>query len=85
MILKDRQKLAKLMVLEGITHRELATVAGYKAHSYVSRLLRGDERCLTADAAQRIADRLGVRLDDLFLPGVSSNTGRVVQGTGVMG
>ena len=75
MILKDRRKLAKLMVIEGLTHRDLARVAGYRAHSHVSRLVRGEVDTLSTDAALRIAHRLGVAVDALFLPGSSRNSG----------
>lgn len=83
MILKDRRKLAKLMVIEGLTHRELAKVAGYQAHSYVSRLIRGEVNSLGTDAALRIAHRLGVAVDDLFLSEPSSNSGATVHMDGV--
>lgn len=73
MILKDRRKLAKLMAIDELTHRDLAQVAGYRAHSHVSRLLRGEVDTLSSDAALRIADRLGVAVDDLFLPVASRN------------
>lgn len=76
MILKDRKKLARLMIVQEVTHRDLATAAGYRAHSYVSRLVRGEVSSLGTDAALRIAHYLGVTVDDLFLPDESSNYGR---------
>lgn len=77
MILKDRKTLARLIAIEGITHRELAAVAGYRSHSKVGRLLRGEVPGLSDDPAQRIAERLGVPVDDLFLPDTSRKSGRL--------
>lgn len=77
MILKDRKRLARLVTIEGITHRELAAVAGYRSHTSVGRLLRGEAPGLSADPAQRIAERLGVPVDDLFLPDSSRKNGQL--------
>lgn len=76
MIVKDHKKLAQLMDFREVTHRDLAAAAGYKAHSYISRLTRGEVASLTTDAALRIAHHLGVAVEDLFLPDSSSNSGR---------
>ena len=67
MILTDRKRLAKLMVIQGVSQRELATAAGWRAHSYLGRLLRGEVKNLESDPALRIAKYLGVGVDDLFL------------------
>ena len=37
-----RRKLAKLMVINGVTQRELSQAIGWKAHSYLGRLIRGE-------------------------------------------
>jgi transcriptional regulator with XRE-family HTH domain len=66
MILKDRKVLAKLMVLDGVTQRELAAAAGWTTHSYLGRLLRGEARKIRPEPARRIANRLGVSVSDLF-------------------
>lgn len=76
MILRDARKLRRLMISEGVSHRELASAAGYKAHSYISRLARGEVNSLDDVAALRIAHRLRVAVDVLFLPDTSSNSGR---------
>ncbi|UGT71858.1 helix-turn-helix transcriptional regulator [Nocardia gipuzkoensis] len=76
MILKDHKKLERLMVVQGVSHRQLATAAGYKAHSHVSRLVRGEARHVATDAALRIAHQLRVAVEDLFLPEETSNSGR---------
>lgn len=74
MILKDRKQLAKLMVIQGISQRSLAEQAGWRSHSYLGRLLRGDVKTLDPEAAVRISCALGVGVDDLFLARVSSHT-----------
>jgi transcriptional regulator with XRE-family HTH domain len=68
MILKNRKALVKLMAIEGISQRQLADRAGWRAHSYVGRLMSGKARTVTPAAAERIADALGVKVEDLFRP-----------------
>lgn len=72
MLLRDRKKLARLMVVQEVSQRELATAAGWKSHSYLGRLLRGEVRTLGTDPALRIAHKLMVPVDDLFLIRVDS-------------
>lgn len=74
MKLIDRKKLAKLLVIQGVSHRRLAAAAGWSAHSYVGRLLRGEVDTLDPESALRIARFLGVGVDDLFMPRLSSDT-----------
>lgn len=73
MILRDRKKLARLMVIQEVSQRELARAAGWKSHSYLGRLLRGEAKTLDTDPALRIAHRLMVPVDDLFQIRVDSN------------
>ena len=76
MQLIDPKRLAKLMVIQDISQRELAKAAGWKSHSYLGRLLRGEVRTLDLEPAIRIAMTLGVGTDDLFLaraPGALPN------------
>jgi transcriptional regulator with XRE-family HTH domain len=68
MILKRRKMLAKLMILEGLSQRELASAAGWSSHSYLGRLLRGEAVGVAEEPARLIAERLGVRVSDLFAP-----------------
>lgn len=75
MILAHRKRLAKLMVLNDMAQRDLAQVAGYKSHTYMGKLLRGEKNTLTPEAALRIAHHFKVPVDDLFLTRVASNTG----------
>jgi transcriptional regulator with XRE-family HTH domain len=65
-LVKNRKVLRKLMAIEGISQRELATAAGWRSHSYLGRLLRGDVESLESEPAERIARRLGVEVSDLF-------------------
>lgn len=76
MILKDRKQLLSVMIVQGISQRELAKAAGWKSHSYLGRLLRGDVRTLDGDAALRIAHHLKLPVDLLFLTQVSEKLGR---------
>lgn len=81
MELVDRKKLAKLMVIQGVSHRDVAQAAGWRAHSYVGRLLRGEVKNLEIEPAVRIAAFLGVGVDDLFLTRTTRNAGREAQVT----
>lgn len=71
MVLNDRKRLAKLLLIQGVSQRELAHAAGWKAHSYLQRLLSGEVKTLEPEPALRIAEYLGVGVDDLFTPRVS--------------
>jgi transcriptional regulator with XRE-family HTH domain len=63
-----------------VTHRELSQAAGWKSHSYLGRLLRGEVSTLEPEPAARIAAYLGVGVDDLFMvrtsTGVAQNASR---------
>ena len=74
MVLKDPKQLAKLMVIQECSARQLARVAGWKSHTYMQRLLKGEAKTLEVEPAVRIAKYLGVGVDDLFLTKVSSDT-----------
>jgi transcriptional regulator with XRE-family HTH domain len=77
MILKDRKQLASVMIVQGVSQRELAKAIGWKSHSYMGRLLRGEVNSLESDAALRIAHRLGLPVDLLFLTKVTTKSGRI--------
>lgn len=79
MQLKDRKQLAKLMVIQGVSARQLAKIAGWRSHSYMNRLLSGQVKTLGTDPALRIAHYLGVGVGDLFLVRVSSSTGHAAR------
>jgi transcriptional regulator with XRE-family HTH domain len=67
MELRDRKRLQRLMVVQDVSQRELAAAAGWKAHSYVTRICRGEIKNISPEPALRIAKYLGVGVEDLFL------------------
>ena len=80
MLVRDHKKLARLLVIQEISYRQLAAALGWgKSHSYVGRLVRGEVKSIDPDAALRIAHLLKVPVDDLFVIKVSSETGRIGQ------
>lgn len=73
MQVRDHRKLARLAVIQGVSHRDLAAACGWKNHSYIGRIMRGEVRTVTTDTATRIALVFGVAVDDLFLAKSSKN------------
>ncbi len=71
MELRDRKMLQRLMIVQGVSNRGLAKVAGWKSHSYMNRLVNGEVKTLEPEPALRIAKFLGVGVEDLFLTQVS--------------
>lgn len=78
MQLIDRKRLAKLMAIQGVSQRQLAIAAGWKAHSYLGRLMRGEVKTLEPEHAARIARHLGVGVDDLFMARLSTDSKQTV-------
>ena len=76
MKLVNRKRLAKLMVIQEVSVRQLADVAGWKSHTYLARMLRGEVDTLRPEPALRIARYLGVPVDDLFATRVSNGDER---------
>ncbi len=79
MKVRDHKKLASVVLVQGISQRELAEAAGWESHTYLGRLLRGEKDTLSDEAALRIAHKLGMPVDMLFLTVVSEKTGQSVQ------
>ena len=75
MELIDRKKLQRLMIVQGVSNRQLAKAAGWKSHSYMNRLVNGLVKTLEPEPALRIAHYLGVGVEDLFLTRVEDFTG----------
>ena len=73
MLLKDPKKLRKLMIIQDVSARQLAKAAGYSAHSYVQRLLKGTAKWVDVEPAVRMATFLGVDVADIFVPKTSSD------------
>lgn len=69
-----RKRFAKLLLIQGVTHRELAKAVGWKSHGMICQLLSGDRAGVKPDKALGIAAYLGVDVSDLFLTEMSSNT-----------
>ncbi|MGP5162598.1 helix-turn-helix domain-containing protein [Arthrobacter rhombi] len=76
MELRDRKRLQRLMIVQEVSNRRLATAAGWKSHSYMNRLVNGQAKTLEPEPALRIAKFLGVGVEDLFLTRVEDSTGR---------
>lgn len=71
----DAKKIRKLMLIQGVSQRELAEAAGWASHSYVTRLLSGEIKTVTPERAARIARFFEVGIDDLFVGRLSSDGG----------
>lgn len=76
MELRDRKKLARLMIVQDVSQRQLAKAAGWRSHSYLGRLLKGTAKNLDTTPALRIAHFLQVGVEDLFLTRVDNATGQ---------
>lgn len=62
-----RKRLAKLLVIQDVSHRKLAEAVGWKSHTMVRQLLVGERAGVSLESAHAIAHYLGVSVDDLFL------------------
>lgn len=60
------------MELKEMSQRDLAAALGWKSHSYLGRLIRGEVRTVDPDTAVKIAVILGIGVDDLFTARASS-------------
>lgn len=82
MRLHNRKGLRKLMAIQNVSARQLAKAAGWKSHSYMNRLLKepkdGGVDTLDLEPAVRIARHLGVGVDDLFMPRLSTDVAQTV-------
>lgn len=79
MELRDYTLLAELMETKKISARTLARDAGWKSHTYLQRLLRGEVKTLKAEPAARIAYRLEVPFTLLFVTRASEDSGQTDQ------
>lgn len=77
MKLHNRKGLLKLMAIQDVSARKLAKAAGWRSHTYMQRLLRGEVDTLEVDPAVRIAVYLQVGVDDLFLARTSTAAAQV--------
>jgi len=79
MLLKDRKRLARLIEIQEVSKRSVAAAAGWKSHTYLLRLLSGQARTVEPAKAVLIATYLGVDVQDLFTPKVSSGAGQIAK------
>lgn len=79
MEVREHTKFASVVLCQDISQRELAEAAGWNSHTYLGRLLRGEAKTLSDEAALRIAHKLGLPVDMLFRTVVSEKTGQTVQ------
>jgi transcriptional regulator with XRE-family HTH domain len=82
MQLKDPKLLARLMAIQGVSGRQVSEHAGWRSHTYLQRLLRGEVTTLKAEPAVAIAACLGVPTDVLFVTRVDRNPERTVRQSG---
>jgi transcriptional regulator with XRE-family HTH domain len=75
----DPKKIAKLMVIQEVSARAVARAAGWKSHTYMQRLLKGQAKNVDPEPAVRIALFFGVGTDDLFVARSSSDTREVLK------
>lgn len=74
MELKSLKRLKTLMEIHDLSGRDVAEIAGYKSHTYMARVLRGEYKVLGHEHALRLAAYFKVGLDDLYVVRVSSAT-----------
>lgn len=71
---EGRKRFAKLLLIQGVSHRQMADALGWRSHSYVGRLARGEVTTVSTDAGARIAHFLSVGVDDLFVVKAHTST-----------
>lgn len=74
MEVKDLSLLKELMETKRVSARTLSMEAGWKSHTYLQRILRGEESTLKAEPAARIAHYLEVPFSLLFVARSSGNS-----------
>lgn len=79
MKVRDPILISRLMVREGVSARELSKAAGWKSHTYLLRILDGKFKSIQPDPARKIAERLGVDPDLIFLTEVTGEGGQTVK------
>jgi len=75
----DPKRIQKLMVVQDVSTRRLASEVGYASHAYMARILHGEITTVTPERAARIARFLGVGVDDLFVPRLSTDSGHSIK------
>lgn len=73
MELRSLKRLKTLMAIHEMSGRQLAQIAGYRSHTYMQRILRGEVNTMDADPALLIAHYFKVPVSDLFLTRTSTD------------
>lgn len=76
MQVRDCKLLGSIAESQQHSHRAIAQAIGWKSHSLVGRIVRGEVKTVSTDAAIRWAHLYGVPVDFLFLTRSSKNPGR---------
>lgn len=71
---QGRKRLAKLLLIQDVTHREVAEAIGWKSHGMIGHLLAGRRTGVEPVHAIALCKFLGVDLSDLFLTEMPSVT-----------
>lgn len=74
MEIRSLKRLKTLMEIHELSGRDLAEIAGYKSHTSIRRILRGESKTMGTDQAVAIAHYFKVIIDDLFIVRVSTDT-----------
>lgn len=79
MMVRDADLMRRLIDTKDMSARQLSKAMGWKSHSYLNRILSGETRTVTPDAAVKIAYLLQVPVDLLFTARVSSDSRQTAQ------
>lgn len=75
MRVRDPAALREAIAARGMTAIGVSRYAGLKSKSFVSMLANGQRSVCNRRVASRIAEALGVGIDELFVPTASSGRG----------
>lgn len=79
MKVRDPKHIKKLMEIQGVSLRDLSRSVGWKSHTYLIRILNGRIGSVQPQPAARMARRLGVGIDDLFVTRLSTDSAQNVK------
>lgn len=72
MEVRDLEMLKSLQIVRKVSNRDMAKIAGYNAHSYMNRIMKGDAKTMDPEPALRLAKFFGVGVEYLFSTEVST-------------
>lgn len=76
MIVKDPEAVKRVVAAAGLTHREIADACGWKSHTIVGRIVRGELRTVEPRKARLFEEALKVPNGYLFATKVTRKSGR---------